>query len=281
MILIADSGSTKTDWRLIRDNSEVSSFSTIGFNPYIIDEKAIIQELVASDLSVVKHEIKEVFFYGAGCSTDKNNNIVLGALTSFFINASVDVNHDMLAAARAACSEKGGMVAILGTGSNSCLFNGKEIIENISALGYILGDYGSGADIGKSFIKAYLEKELPKEIATDFFKQNQLSATDILDAVYKKELPNRFLANFSQFVYQNIQHPYMIALVKARLVLFFEKNICKYSNFKSHKLHLVGSVAFVYQDLIRDAAKQYNVEIDKIIKQPIDGLVTFHLEKNQ
>ena len=269
MIIVADSGSTKTDWRLVKNDNEIVSFNTIGFNPYFITADSVIHELTNSELSKINEEVTHVFFYGAGCSSVENNQVLQKALTTFFKHAQVDVDHDMLAAARALCGHEKGMVAILGTGSNSCMYDGDKIVENVKALGFILGDYGSGADIGKTFIKAYLEKELPEEICANFMAQYHLSDNDILESVYKKPLPNRFLASFNLFVFQYLDHPFIKKMLESRFDLFFEKNICKYDAYQHHQLYLVGSIADVYQDLIREVAK--------IRRQPIDDLVKYHL----
>lgn len=277
MILIADSGSTKTDWRLVDNNGNTKSFETIGFNPYFITSASILNELTSSKLVDINNNVAQVFFYGAGCSTEQNCKVIFNPLSTFFKNAKVEVDHDMLAAARATCVKEEGMVGILGSGSNSCLYNGISIVENVEALGFILGDYGSGADIGKTFIKAYLGKEIPNEVEAAFNKQYKLNSTDVLDAVYKQTLPNRFLAGFSLFVFQHINQPFIQEMVESRFELFFEKNICKYSNYKSNTLHLVGSIAFVYQAIYKNISKKYEVQIGKIIKQPIDELVKYHV----
>ena len=278
MILIAESGSTKTDWRLVHPNGEISSYSTIGFNPYYISETGVLEALKNSELTAINTTVKQVFFYGAGCSTVENCLMLSNTLELVFENAKIEVSHDMLAAARATCGKGKGMVAILGTGSNSCLYDGNAISENVTSLGYLLGDYGSGAAIGKTFISAYLEKELPQEISEAFTATYQLSTADILNAVYKQALPNRFLAGFNRFVAQHINKPYIKQIVENSLEAFFEKNICKYSAYQQNKLHLVGSISFVYEDIIRQTAKKYNVEIGKIIKAPIDELVKYHLK---
>lgn len=276
MILIADSGSTKTDWRLLQKNKEIITYETIGFNPYFVDEYTVLNELNISQLSEIKNNIVELFFYGAGCSSEANCSMMLNVLNTFFENAEVVVGHDMLAAARATCIKNSGMVAILGTGSNSCLYDGNEIVENVAALGYLLGDYGSGADIGKTFIKAFLDKELPLEIEKEFIKEYGLSSSDILDAVYKQPFPNRFLASFNPFVNQWFHQPFIKEMVKNRLRLFFEKNMCKYTGYREQELNFVGSIAFVYQEIIREVASEHEIKVGKIIKQPIDDLVNYH-----
>jgi glucosamine kinase len=277
MILIADSGSTKTDWRLVNEMGEITPFETIGFNPYFITSERILVELSASQLNTIKDHVDHVYFYAAGCSSDKNKQELLTPLSVFFKTAKVEVQHDMLAAARATCGRENGIVAILGTGSNSCLYNGNEITENIRALGYLLGDYGSGADIGKTFLQAFLGGELSPEIEKAFKVEYGLSTDDILESTYKKVFPNRFLASFSLFVFQHIAHPLILKMVKKRFELFFEKNICKYSDYENHTLHLIGSVAFVYQNVFKAVAENYNVKIGKVIKQPIEELVSYHI----
>ena len=277
MILIADSGSTKTDWRLVNKKGEIISFETIGFNPYFISSAAILTALTSSLLVERKEHVTQVFFYGAGCSTVENCELITTPLQFFFKNAKIEVAHDLLAACRSTCGNKKGMVAILGTGANSCLYDGAEIVENIQSLGYLLGDYGSGADIGKTFITAFLNNELPLEIASDFKKQYQLSTSDILNAIYKEALPNRFLAAFTLFVYQHKSHPILQKMVAERFDLFFNKNICKYSNYQQHTLSLVGSIAFMYQDVLAKKTSYYQIKIGKIIQHPIDNLVNYHL----
>ena len=277
MILIADSGSTKTDWRLVQEKGKTLSYETIGFNPYFIDSASVLNELTGSKLAEIREQVTQVFFYGAGCSSEDKCRIIFNPLNTFFNHARVEVEHDMLAATRATCGREKGMVAIMGTGSNSCLYNGNIIVENIPALGFILGDNGSGADIGKTFIKAYLGNELPDEVKEDFNKQYNLNLNDILDAVYKQALPNRFLAGFSLFVYQHLNVPEIKQMIESRFILFFEKNICKYTDYQCQKLHLVGSIAFVYKDILVKIAAKYKVEIGTVIKQPIEKLVEYHL----
>lgn len=276
MVLIADSGSTKTDWRLIDIQQNIQSFETIGFNPYHISEKAILTELVSSKLTIIKHEVKQVVFYGAGCSSLEKSNEIKRALEQFFTNAKVEVNHDLLAAARALCGHEKGMVAILGTGSNTCLFDGKNIVKNVSSLGYILGDEGSGSYIGKTFITALFNNELSQEVVHKYQQQFNYNLNDVLDAVYKKPLPNRFLAQFAPFVFENRNIPQIALLIDDCFSDFFEKHICKYENYQQYPLNIVGSVGFIFKDEIEKVAARYQVKLGKVIKQPIEELVRFH-----
>lgn len=276
MKLIADSGSTKTDWRLVSSDGKNQSFQTIGFNPYHISNEEILAELNKSDLESIKKEVHEVIFYGSGCSSPFKSNEIKTALQKFFTQATISVSHDLLAAARALCGHEKGMVAILGTGSNTCLFDGENITANVSALGYILGDEGSGAYIGKTFIQALLNKELSQEIEDKFKLQYNITLTDVLDAVYKKPLPNRFLAQFTIFVYENKHQPEISTLIDECFKAFFEKHICKYENYQQYQLNIVGSVGYVFKQEIEKIAKNYSVKIGKVIKQPIEELVKFH-----
>lgn len=273
MQLIADSGSTKTDWRLISED-ETKSFSSIGFNPYHISENQVLEALENSGLALFNNQITEVFFYGAGCSSEKNCNFLLQIFGSFFPNAKIEVNHDLLAAARAACQKEKGMVAILGTGSNTCLYDGVEVIENIPALGYILGDEGSGAYIGKKLITKYLYNELNIDLKHKFENQYSLNKETILEAVYKKELPNKYLASFAKFVAENVEE--LEDLVLECFQDFFSKHICKYSSYREYDLHIIGSIGSVFKKQLENVAKQNEVRIGKLIKQPIEELVLFH-----
>lgn len=275
MILIADSGSTKTDWRLVK-GEEVISFSTIGFNPYFVTKEDVLRELKQSELKRIAQDVRQVYFYGAGCASSEKREFIKEVFLQFFSKATIAVEHDLLGAARATCKDKPGMAAILGTGSNTCIYNGEKVIENIPALGYILGDEGSGAHLGKSFIKAYLGKELSEKTAKKFYDQYQLELIDILNAVYKESFPNRFLASFSPFIYKNINDIEVLTLVKSCFNAFFDKHICRYDNYKKNQLHLVGSVAYYYQDIISEIASEKGLTIGIIIKQPIEELVTYH-----
>lgn len=276
MILIADSGSTKTDWRLVNETEQVQSFQTIGFNPYYISEQQILDELSKSALTEIKQQVTQVFFYGAGCSSEAKSGEIKQALQQFFTKATIEVDHDLLAAARSLSGNKAGLVAILGTGSNTCFFDGTTIVKNVSSLGYILGDEGSGAHLGKTLVTAYLNNELSTELQQAFQQKYQLTLLDILDAVYKKPLPNRFLAQFAPFVLEHKQHPQIAAIINACFSQFFEKHICKYENYQQYPLNMVGSIGFVFKNEIEQLATHFGVNMGIVIKQPIDGLVKFH-----
>ena len=283
MLLIADSGSTKTDWRLIDKEKSIHQLQTQGFNPFFQDSADISnilkQEFFEQLPPGFKFEDTRIFFYGAGCSSLQKCEIVENGLKEVFQGARIEVHHDLLAAARATCGKSPGIAAILGTGSNSCWYDGNDIVQNIPALGFILGDEGSGAHIGKTFIQDYLNKEVPESIRQRFYERFKLSKEDILDAVYKKPFPNRFLAGFSKFVYQNLKEQYILNLVKTCFNQFFDKHICKYEVHEQLKLNIVGSIGFYFSNIVRKIAQERGIETDKIIETPIAGLTLYHLDE--
>ena len=283
MILIADSGSTKTDWRLIEGKKNIHQFSTIGFSPYFQDSDTIAEEIKGNllpgikALSLDEQDEMEIYFYGTGCSSEEKCEVVHRAIRQNFPNSIIEVEHDLLGAARALCGENEGIAAILGTGSNSCYYDGNKIIENIASLGFILGDEGSGAYMGKVFIQDYLNKEQPLSISERFYERFKLSKEDILNAVYKKPLPNKFLASFTKFIFQNKNEQYIINLVIDCFDKFFIKHICKYTNYKEVKMSCVGSVGYYFSDTLHAVASNRNVLIDKIIESPIASLTLYHI----
>lgn len=281
MILIADSGSTKTDWRLIDDNKNIHQFATQGINPYFTSSDEISLIIQNELLSQIQFPLVgtplSVFFYGAGCGSDSKKEIVRIALLKNFHRAFVEVYSDMLGAARSLCGANPGIAAILGTGANTCYYDGNNIIESTPSLGYVLGDEGSGAHIGKTFVQAFLNKEMPEALSNRFYERFNLGKEEMLDAIYKQPNPNRFLASFSKFIYQNLKEQFVVDLVANCFGQFFDKHICKYSKHKEVKLSCVGSVAFYYSNILRAVAANKGVNIETIIETPIAGLTLFHL----
>jgi glucosamine kinase len=281
MILIADCGSTKADWRLIDDDQQIHQYVTQGFNPYFLKGNEIA-EIIRTELwlkfPATASSNFNIFFYGCGCEADAKKRTVSMALKQNFPSAIIEVNTDLLGAARALCGTKPGIAAILGTGSNTCYYDGETIVENRASLGYLLGDEGSGAHIGKTFIQAYLNKEMSKKISDRFHERFKLSLDDILNAVYNRPMPSRFLASFSKFIYQNSKEQFVIDLVTNCFEQFFDIHICKYKNHKEMQLSCIGSVAFYYNTILRAVALKKGVNIDKIIETPIAALALYHLE---
>ncbi|GAA4311475.1 ATPase [Mucilaginibacter gynuensis] len=280
MKLIADSGSTKTSWCLINNNQPEIYFDTEGFNPYYVDSEyiraCIIEKLPAV---IAAKNIAEIHFYGAGCSGDKNH-IVSTALKSVFPAAAITVDHDLLAAARAVLGRSAGFVAILGTGMASCIYNGENITHQIDSLGFILGDEGSGAYIGKKLLIDYGRDRMPKDLKTEFFETYKLSPDDIINEVYTKPMPNRFCAGFCRFIILHIQHPYISALVKSAFADCFNNLISLYPAYKTYTLNCVGSIGYKFSDLLSTVAAGYGMRTGNIIKTPIEGLVKYHSQNN-
>jgi N-acetylglucosamine kinase-like BadF-type ATPase len=283
MILIADSGSTKTDWRLIDADKKIHQFGTQGINPYFQTKEEITsvfeKEIPENIKSIIKDQKAEINFYGAGCSAEDKKQLVKEALASAFSLADIFIESDMLGAARSVCGHEPGIAAILGTGMNSCYYDGKKIAENRTSLGFILGDEGSGAHLGKTLIQYYLNDELPAGLTDRFNERFKLSKNEIIDAVYKKPMPNRYLASYSKFIYQNLKEQFIIDMVSKCFIEFFDKHICKYSKHKQLKLSLVGSVAFYYSNILRSVAEDKGINIDVVVETPIAGLTLYHLEE--
>lgn len=275
MILIADSGSTKTDWVLIANKNQ-QRFNTMGFHPFFITHDIIKQELDTAGISDYKDKIDIIYFYGTGCSTLERTNKIKDGLYKVFKQAKINVFHDMLGAARASCKNNKGMVGILGTGSNSCVYDGRNITANIMSLGYILGDEGSGAFIGKTFIQHYLNNELPTTLTEQFKMDCVLSPVDIIDMVYNQPQPNRFLASFCPFIKINENDNFIKEMLNKCFNAYFDKQICKYEQYQSLPLSLVGSIAFEFEEHIKRVANNRDVKIKTVLKNPIDNLIEFH-----
>lgn len=281
MILIADSGSTKTDWRLIDHQKSIHQAYSQGINPYFVSThditKIIETELLPALPNNIVNENIEIHFYGAGCSSTEKCNDVKNAIKSIFKNAHIIVEHDLLAAARALCGYNEGLAAILGTGSNSCYYNGIEIIKNQPSLGFILGDEGSGAFLGKKLICDFLNEEMPIDISERIKERFKITKDDVLENVYKKPFPSRYLASFSKFIYQNLKHEYCNQLAIDSFRLFFDRHICKYPRKGELPLGIVGSVGFYYSNIISRIADEKGIPMGKILESPIAGLTLYHL----
>lgn len=276
-VLIAESGSTKTDWRLITNDGKIAQFKTLGFNPFYQNSEAILQEIQQNLACNIEVNIDKIYYYGTGITSLENAEIIKIALNKAFLNAKIEINDDMYAAARALCIDQKGIACILGTGANSCYYDGEKIIDQIKPLGFWLGDEGSGGYLGKILITKYLRNELPKEIEVKFIKKfGNLSRNEILDKAYKQPFPNRYFASFSKFIFDNRADADMYRLVYESFTIFIEKNILKYEEAKNVKINFTGSVAFYYSDILRKAVASFGLTIGVIMESPIAGLVLFH-----
>jgi len=275
MQLIADSGSTKVDWAGIYEDRTVKRLTTEGINPLFQTEDQIVYSLEKSLLPIFASRIDKVFFYGAGVLSAEKAQLLERAFLLLFPKAKFFVGSDMLAAARSLCGNKAGIACILGTGSNSCFYDGAAIRENIPAGGFILGDEGSGAVLGRKLISDWLKKVLPKDVEERVNNRYSLTYKEIVERVYKEPFPNRYLASFSPFINENRRHPYFDKMLKGSFREFFARNIFNY-DCRNYAVNFVGSVAFHFQDFIRDVAQEQNIIVDKIELSPIDGLIDYH-----
>ena len=282
MILVADSGSTKTQWWWYNKENEIKKVTTIGFNPYFIDTKGIYDVLMKNLVPEIDFQhVNKIFFYGSGCSNKENCEIIHLACIKTFPNAEkIEVRSDTLGAARALFGLEKGIAGILGTGSNSVFYDGERTVECIPSLGYIIADEGSGARFGTTLIREYFKNEMPLEIKTAFEKRYNPKLDVVLDAVYRQNLPNRFLASYCDFLSFQIDHPYIQNLVRKEFKDYLKYQVCKCPDYQKLTLSLVGSIAFFLGDLLREEAKEMGIEVGKILRSPIEGLIKFHQDYN-
>ena len=280
MILVADSGSTKCDWVLLSGTERVAELATIGFNPYYHNVAFIIDVLHQTDeLAVNAKNVLEVNFYGAGCSSEARNATVQTALRTVFENATINVDHDVLGAAIAANNGEAGIACILGTGSNSCYFDGSTTSEVLPSLGYILGDEGSGAWFGKQLLTDYLYKEsIPVELKAELLSKGFEKCT-ILENIYMKPHANVYLASFMKMLANYRETEYVLTLVASGMKAFLERHVCCFDNHQEVPTNFVGSVAFHFQDVLKAECQKLGIRFGNVIQKPIDGLVAFHAQR--
>lgn len=280
MILIADGGSTKADWILLDllGNQKFKT-RTEGLNPAVFSEKALHQRLEANaELAEVKDAVTELYFYGAGCGTKKPTLLLKSIFEKYFNNAKVTVKEDTYAAAFSVTT-KPGIVCILGTGSNSCYFDGEHVDVRIPSLGYVLMDEASGNYFGKKLIRDYYYKKMPKEISEKFESEFNLDADTIKRNLYKEANPNTYLAHFAEFILKNERNAYFNKVLHKGIKEFFKNRILPIEESKELPVHFVGSIAYFSQDIIKDVARYHMVKLGKFVRRPIDGLIEFHRNK--
>lgn len=274
--LIADGGSTKTDWSIVSGNQEIDRIKTRGINPFFQTKEDISAEIRDNLVPEIKKydSIGGVYFYGAGCAFPEKNEILRRSITHY-LPVPVEVGSDLLAAARALCGHSPGIACILGTGSNSCLYDGKDIVRNISPLGFILGDEGSGAVLGKLLVGDVLKNQFPTALQEAFFAESGLTPAVIMEKVYKQPFPNRFLASLSPFLLRHIEEPYIYDLVSNSFRAFFARNVMQYG-CRDYPVHLTGSIAWYYQDILKDVAREFGFRLGTIVQSPVQGLIRYH-----
>ena len=280
MILIAESGSTKCDWVVLNsDGTEHNRFSTMGFNPYFHSASFIHEEL--SEHHVVKticNEVEFVYFYGAGASSESLQDIVKEGLEQVLPNAQVTVDHDLVASAYSTYTGEPAITCIIGTGSNSCYFDGETVSEEVPALAYILGDEGSASFIGKRLVADFLYKKLPAELAQDFFNTYQLDKDEIITSVYNKPNANVYLASFSRFAGKHMDSPYVKQIVREGFAKFADTHIACFDNYKEVPVHFVGSVGAIFHEILEEVLEEREMRLGQIMRKPVDGLIKYHLE---
>lgn len=277
MILIADSGSTKTHWRLVRSGVDDIDFTSLGLNPFFADSKNFREVLHHSFSNVLDPEqVSKLFFYGSGCASIDMAKEVKSRLEIFFPRAEVNVYSDILGAARSLFAKNKGLVVILGTGMSTGFFNGETVERKTPSLGYVLGDEGSGAYLGKKLLRHWQYGELPKDLSDELNVKYPLSQSELLNRLYNEQFPNRFLAEFVPFLAEHSSHFYVKTMVEKSFCKLVERHLAKYSCFTEIPVGVVGSVGMVFSDILRSAIESRGGRLAQMLHFPIDGLTFFH-----
>jgi glucosamine kinase len=274
--LIADSGATKAEWTLI-GNGKRKTFLTQGISPYFLSEEQISTLLLKEVTPKLKNfDVDEIYYYGTGCANPDNAKLIKRAIKKVFPKTAIDVNHDLLGAARACCGTSKAIVANLGTGSFVCYYDGKKIAKETPGIGYALGDEGSGAYLGKRVIQYYLYNTFDDDLRARFDFKYLTNRAEILENVYRKPMPNRYLASFALFLAENRGHYMIENIIEDGLNDFFFTHLCKYREIWIHPVNFVGSVAFGFKDVLQELCNSYEFELGKILKKPMSGLIEYH-----
>ena len=280
MILIGTSGSTKCDWQLLREGETFKAFSSHGINPFVYNEEDIYHFILdVEELKPHWLEVEQVFLYSAGCATKELRYVVKRALERIFLKAHNFVNHDIVGAALATYEGRSAITCILGTGSNACFFDGDIVRQEVPALDYILGDEGSGSYYGKKLLNMYLYRQLPEHIHRAFEKEYSLSTFEILDNVYRKPFANVYLASFMKFIQTHREEAFFHDMIHQGMKDFMTIYVTRYSHYRDLETNFIGSIAYFFQDSLHAAANELDIKVGKIIKEPIEGLVQYHLKK--
>ena len=278
MIAIVDGGSTKCDWVILENSGKISQKTeSIGFNPNIINADLIPQEIEKNPhLFLIKNQLDYIYFYGSGCGTVENALLVETQLQKVFPYAKVTVKEDLTAAAYAAYNGKPAIVCILGTGSNSCYFDGESIRRDLPSLGFLIGDEGSGSALGKHLVRRFFMKKLPQDLHQEFVETYHLTIEDAIKNMYHNPRANAYLAEFNKFVVQRKQHPYFQNMVFDEMKNFFEYQVLPYEEAREAEINFIGSIAYYYEDVLRAAAAELNLTVGHIVQKPIESLVEYH-----
>lgn len=279
MILVADSGSSKTDW-LGYNAGETISFSTQGINPYFLNAQDILKIISkVTMLEEIAKDVKEIYFYGSGCSSPDKHEVISNGLSLYFTNAYISVENDLIGSAYATCGDQKGLVCILGTGSNVSYFDGTSTFDSNYGLGYILGDEGSGSYFGRKMITSYLYKQMPEDLRVLFAKQFDADRETVITNVYQRPFPNTYLAGFSRFMYAHKDHPFIYQVLVDGFQEFIDINIKDFKDYQTLDCHFVGSISHYYQDILRETGKKNGLHIGNILQKPIEGIYKYILKK--
>lgn len=279
MLAISDGGSTKGDWRIIDNNGEVKGLTITGFNPNY-DSTHRIAKILQAELAehVSMFDGGKIYYYGSGCWDPGRKKLVAQAFSTVFPKGEIHVLHDLLAAARATCGVEPGIACILGTGSNSVLYDGKDEIDNVTNLGFLLGDEGSGSMIGKELVRAYFYREMPKELRTVMDAACANGRQEILDKIYAGGVPAAYLASFAGLFSKHREHPFVRNLIKSCFDEFLVRHVYKYDGFRELPIHFIGSIAYHFNDILKTSLKEHHLEMGVVLQKPIDELVKYHLK---
>lgn len=280
MLAIVDGGSTKCDWVILNDHKEtLFRTETAGFNPNILPVDQIAHHLEENPaLTEYRENLTKIYFYGSGCGVPENQKKVAGALSDFFKNANCTVREDLLAAAYAAYNGEPAIVCILGTGSNSCYFDGKNMKTELPSLGFLLGDEGSGCALGKLLVKNYFMKKLPEDLKREFQQEFSLTINDLLANMYHNPRANAYLAEFSKFINPRISHPFLQQMVFSEIKNYLNFQVLPYEESKTCEINFIGSIAHYYEEILQSAVADLNLKMGKVVQKPIENLVDYHLK---
>lgn len=279
MILVADSGSSKTDW-MGYDNGNIITFNTKGINPYFLNEQEIYKLLSKNeDLVPYANKVQEIYFFGAGSSSPDKHEVVSNGLSLLFKKAFISVDNDLVGSAVATCGHEKGLSCILGTGSNISYYDGKNVHDSIHGLGYVLGDEGSGTYFGRKLVTAYLYGHMPVGLGKTFAETYDINKESVITNVYQRPFPNIYLASLSRFMADNLDHPFIQQLLKTGFQEFVDTNIKDFPAYKELKCHFIGSIAYFYQDMLRKVCEANEVNVGNIHQKPINGIFQYILQK--
>lgn len=279
MILVADSGSSKTDW-MAYSPGHTLTFNTQGINPYFVNASDVVRILSKNrDLAAYANSIKEVYFFGSGCSSPDKHEIISNGLSSFFTKAFISVDHDLIGSAYATCGDKEGLTCILGTGSNITYYDGTTIHDGKHGLGYVLGDEGSGTFFGKKVLVSYLYGTMPADLSAAFAQEFKADKDTVIQNIYQKPFPNSYLATFSRFMIAHKSHPFIQQILTNGFQEFIDTNVKDYKEHKTLDCHFVGSIAFYYQDELKKVCAANNIKVGKILQKPVTGIFEYILKR--